>query len=57
MGVSGHRSDRECTGNHSEVKHMKELMEGYVGVKFETLRLGSEIQPDLKDISHHIVHM
>ena len=55
MGVSGHRSDRECTGNHSEVKHMKELMEGYVGVKFETLRLGSEIQPDLKDISHHFL--
>ena len=32
---------------------MKELMEDYVGVKFETLRLGSEIRPDLKDVFLH----
>jgi len=32
---------------------MKELMEDYVGVKFETLRLGSEIRPDLKDVFPH----
>jgi ribulose-5-phosphate 4-epimerase/fuculose-1-phosphate aldolase len=32
---------------------MKELMEDYVGVKFETLRMGSEIRPDLKDVFPH----
>jgi len=34
---------------------MKELMEDYVGVKFETLRLGVEIQPALKDLFHQFV--
>jgi L-fuculose-phosphate aldolase len=32
---------------------MKELMEGYVGVKFDTRRLESEIRPDLKDVLPH----